>query len=79
MALKCWPLRVHYPPSRAVPSAPGGHNISHVFGDFSICSLHVILEVVVTVATGTAQFIGQGTVGDDGNLLRIGVGREVHQ
>lgn len=74
MALKGWTLRLHYPPSREVASAPGDHNISHVFGDFSIRSLQVILEVFVTVATGTAQFIGQGTAGDDGNLLRTGVG-----
>lgn len=68
------PLWLKHPPFREVPSTPGGHNIIHVVGDFSVCGLLVVLGVVVAVATDAAQFIGQDTVGNDGNLLRTGEG-----
>lgn len=66
---KCYNVPLKYSPPRKVSSAPGANNHRHISGDFTICSLHIILGVVIVVATGTTHFTGQATVNNDGDLL----------
>lgn len=52
-------MLLKHSPTRKVPSPPGANNISHISADFPNCGLHIILEVAIEVAAGTAHFTGQ--------------------